>query len=214
MSGSERLIAVSRVDCWQTNHAARGDRMVRTKTLKTLDVQTLEQWRRWLTDHHDAESEVWLVFHKRHTGRPSIAYEDALDEALCFGWVDSLIKRLDDARYARKFTPRKPDSRWSVVNRKHYARLKASGRLKPPGLNRAPTDRSYDAPPPPSMIPGYIQEALQRSPTAWRNFESLAPSYRRNYIGWIDSAKRQETKMRRLQEAIQLLAAGKTLGLK
>jgi uncharacterized protein YdeI (YjbR/CyaY-like superfamily) len=85
----------------------RGNRMVRSKTFKTLDVQTLEQWRSWLADHHDSESEVWLVFHKRHTGRPSIASQDALDEALCFGWVDSLIKRLDDARYARKFTPRR-----------------------------------------------------------------------------------------------------------
>ena len=188
--------------------------MVRSKTFKTLDVQTLEQWRSWLADHHDSESEVWLVFHKRHTGRPSIAYQDALDEALCFGWVDSLIKRLDDARYARKFTPRKADSKWSAVNRKHYARLKAGGRLKPPGLNRAPTDRSYDKPPAPSTIPAYIQEALQRTPTARRHFESLAPSYRRNYIGWIDSAKQQETKMRRLQEAINLLVAGKTLGLK
>ena len=149
--------------------------MVRSKTFKTLDVQTLEQWRNWLADHHDSESEVWLVFHKRHTGRPSIAYQDALDEALCFGWVDSLIKRLDDARYARKFTPRKADSKWSAVNRKHYARLKASGRLKPPGLNREPTDRSYDARPRPSIIPVYIQEALQRSPTAWRQFrESCA----------------------------------------
>jgi uncharacterized protein YdeI (YjbR/CyaY-like superfamily) len=188
--------------------------MVRSKTLKTLDVQTLEQWRSWLADHHDSETEVWLVFHKRHTGRPSIAYQDALDEALCFGWVDSLVKRLDDARYVRKFTPRKPDSKWSTINRKHYARLKASGRLKPPGLNRGPTDRSYDAPPSRSTIPQYIQEALQRSPAAWRNFESLAPSYRRNYIGWIDSAKLQGTKMRRLQEAIRLLAAGKKLGLK
>lgn len=188
--------------------------MARSKTLKTLDVQTLEQWRSWLADHHDSESEVWLVFHKRHTGRPSIAYQDALDEALCFGWVDSLIKRLDEARYARKFTPRKPDSKWSTVNRKHYARLKASGRLKPPGLNRAPTDRSYDARPSRSTIPEYILKALQRSPAAWRNFEILAPSYRRNYVGWIDSAKQQETKLRRLREAIQLLAAGKTLGLK
>jgi len=188
--------------------------MVRSKAFKTLDVQTLEQWRSWLADHHGSESEVWLVFHKRHTGRPSIAYQDALDEALCFGWVDSLIKRLDDARYARKFTPRKADSKWSAVNRKHYARLKTSGRLKPSGLNRAPTDRSYDKPPASSTIPAYIQEALQRSQTASRNFESLAPSYRRNYIGWIDSAKLQETKMRRLQEAIKLLAAGKTLGLK
>jgi len=192
----------------------RGNRMVRSRTFKTLDVQTLEQWRSWLADHHGSESEVWLVFHKRHTGRLSITYQDALDEALCFGWVDSLIKRLDEARYARKFTPRKADSKWSAVNRKHYGRLKASGRLKPPGLNRAPTNRSYDKPPSPSTIPGYIQEALQRSPTAWHNFESLAPSYRRNYIGWIDSAKKQETKMRRLQEAISMLAAGKTLGLK
>ena len=188
--------------------------MVRSKTLKTLDVQTLEQWRSWLADHHDSESEVWLVFYKRHTGRPSIAYQDALDEALCFGWVDSLIKRLDEARYARKFTPRKPDSKWSTVNRKHYARLKASGRLKPPGLNRAPTDRSYDKPPLPSTIPEYIQKTLQGKPIAWRNFEGLAPSHRRNYIAWIDSAKRQETKMRRLQEAIGMLAAGKPLGLK
>ena len=119
--------------------------MVRSRTLKTLDVQTLEQWRKWLADYHGSESEVWLVFHKLHNGRASIAYEDALDEALCFGWVDSLIKRLDDARYARKFTPRKPDSKWSTANRKRYARLKASGRLTPHGLNRAPTARSYDA---------------------------------------------------------------------
>src|SRR5688572_24084529 len=183
--------------------------------MKTLDVATTEQWHSWLAAHHDSESEVWLVFHKRHTERASIPYEDAVAEALCFGWVDSLIKRLDDARYARKFTPRKPDSKWSAVNRKHYARLKASGRLKPPGLNRAPTDRSYDArPAAASTIPDYIQEALERNPAGWRNFQNLAPSYRRKYIGWIDSAKQQETKMRRLQQAIQLLAAGEKLGLK
>lgn len=188
---------------------------MRSKTLKTLDARTPEQWRRWLADHHDSESEVWLVFHKRHTGRASIAYEDAVDEALSFGWVDSLIKRLDDARYARKFTPRKADSKWSTANRKRYAQLKASGRLMPAGLNRAPTDRSGDAPwPSPAKVPQYIQDALRNHPTAWSYFESLAPSYRRMYIGWIDSAKQQETKMRRLQEAIRLLAAGKKLGLK
>jgi len=189
--------------------------MVRSRNLKTLDAQTSEEWRRWLADHHDSESEVWLGFHKRHTGRASIAYEDAVDEALCFGWVDSLIKRLDDARYARKFTPRKADSKWSTANRKRYAQLKASRRLMLAGLNRPPTERSYDAPrPSPSKLPQYIQEALRNCPTAWSYFESLAPSYRRMYIGWIDSAKQQETKMRRLQEAIRLLVAGKKLGLK
>jgi uncharacterized protein YdeI (YjbR/CyaY-like superfamily) len=186
-----------------------------SKTLKTLDVNTCEEWRKWLGKHHDVESEVWLVFHKRHTGRPSIAYHNALDEALCFGWIDSLIKRLDDARYARKFTPRKPDSKWSAVNRKRYAQLKAGGRLMPAGLSRAPTDRTYDArKPSPSKIPQYIRLALKRHPTAWSHFESLAPSYRRMYIGWIDSAKQQATKARRLHEAIRLLAAGKKLGLK
>jgi uncharacterized protein YdeI (YjbR/CyaY-like superfamily) len=158
---------------------------------------------------------VWLVFSKRHTRQPSIAYEDAVDEALCFGWVDSLIKRVDDARYARKFTPRKLDSKWSTANRKRYAQLRASGRLMPAGLNRPPTDRSGDAPRPSlSKIPQYIQEALTNSPAAGSYFGSLAPSFRRRYIGWIDSAKQQETKMRRLQEAIRLLMAGKKLGLK
>jgi uncharacterized protein YdeI (YjbR/CyaY-like superfamily) len=156
------------------------------------------------------------VFHKRHTGRASIAYEDALDEALCFGWVDSLIKRLDDGRYARKFTPRRADSIWSTANRKRYAQLKASGRLMPAGVNRAPTDRRYDdvRRPLPSRVPQYIQDALRKRPKAWRSFESLAPSHQRRYVAWIDFAKQQETKMRRLQEAIRLLAAGKKLGLK
>jgi uncharacterized protein YdeI (YjbR/CyaY-like superfamily) len=189
--------------------------MVRSKTLKTLDARTPEQWRRWLADHHHAESEVWLVFHKQHTGRASIAYQDAVDEALCFGWIDSLIKRLDDARYARKFTPRKADSKWSASNRQRYAQLKAGGRLMPAGLNRPPTDRSGDAPrPSPSNLPQYIQDALKDHPKAWSYFQSLAPSFRRLYIGWIDSAKLQETKMRRLEEALRLLAAGKKLGLK
>jgi uncharacterized protein YdeI (YjbR/CyaY-like superfamily) len=188
---------------------------MRSKTLKIFEAETLEQWRQWLSDHHDSESEVWLVFFKQHTGRTSISYADALAEALCFGWIDSLVRRLDDARYARKFTPRKPDSKWSTVNRKRYAQLQASGRLMPAGLKRPPTDRSGDAPrPSPSKLPPYIEEALRGSPRAWTFFESLAPSYRRLYIGWIDSAKQSETKTRRLQEAIGLLAAGKKLGLK
>jgi uncharacterized protein YdeI (YjbR/CyaY-like superfamily) len=126
-----------------------------------------------------------------------------------------LVKRLDDDRYARKFTPRKPDSRWSTANRKRYAQLAATSRLSPAGLKRAPTDRSGDAPKPsPSRVPQYVQQALRTRPEAWNYFESLAPSCRRLYIAWIDSAKRQETKARRLQEAIGLLAAGKKLGLK
>lgn len=183
--------------------------------LKTLEAKTLAQWRKWLARHHETGKEIWLVFHKQHTGRTSIAYKDALDEALCFGWVDSLIKRLDDDRYARKFTPRRPDSVWSTINRKRYAALRAEGRLMPAGLERAPTKKTCDVPTQScSRVPDYMREALRKRPKAQRHFESLAPSHRRLYIGWIDSAKREETKKRRLAEAIRLLSAGKTLGLK
>lgn len=186
--------------------------------MRTLLARTLGQWRDWLTEHHASESEVWLIFHKQHTGAKSIGYKDALDEALCFGWVDSLVKRLDDRRYARKFTPRRADSRWSTVNRKRYAELKARGRLKPAGIARPPTNRG-SAPRParlslPSKLPEYIQVALRKNPTALRHFESLPPSHRREYFAWIESAKREETKLRRLKEAIRLLASGKALGLK
>src|SRR5256886_16806435 len=107
--------------------------------MKTFSPKTLDQWREWLVEHHDSESEVWLIFHKRHTGVASIDYKDARDEALCFGWVDSLVKRLDDRQYARKFTPRTANSRLSAVNRQRYAEVKARGRLKPPGIERSPT---------------------------------------------------------------------------
>jgi len=194
--------------------------------MKTLLVRTLDQWRDWLTEHHASESEVWLTFHKRHsagcekgfTHQQSIDYNDALDEALCFGWVDSLVKRLDDRRYARKFTPRRADSRWSAVNRKRYAELKASGRLKPPGIQRPPTSRG-SAPGParleiPSKLPQYIQAALSDQPKALRHFEALPSSQRRRFYAWVESSKREETKLRRLKGAIRLLASGKVLGLK
>jgi uncharacterized protein YdeI (YjbR/CyaY-like superfamily) len=186
--------------------------------MRTLLVRTVDQWRSWLAEHHASESEVWLIFHKRHTGVASLEHKDALDEALCFGWVDSLVKRLDDRRYAVKFTPRRAESRWSAVNRKRYAELEAEGRLKPAGIERPPTNRDYGPRPPrlamPSKLPAYIQAALRKHPTALHHFESLTPSQRRRYFAWIESAKREETKLRRLKEAIRLLASGKVLGLK
>ena len=186
-----------------------------SKRAKTFDARTRPQWRKWLQAHHASATEIWLVFHKRHTGKGSMTYDDSVEEALCFGWIDSIIRRLDDDRYARKFTPRKPDSRWSAINRRRYADLEARGLLAPAGLARRPTSRS-SVPPDidVSVLPAYIERALKREPRAWQNFERLAPSYRRAYIGWIHSAKREETKAKRLREAVALLAAGEKLGLK
>src|SRR6476469_7956384 len=118
------------------------------KKLPTLEIRCRDDWRNWLREHHDSTAEIWLVFHKGLAPEPRMGYEDAGEEALCFGWIDSLVKRLDGDRYARKFTPRKPDSKWSTINRRRYAGLQARGLLAPPGVERAPTARSGDAPRP------------------------------------------------------------------
>ena len=109
------------------------------RAIRMLDVRSRLQWRKWLARHHASESEIWLIFYKRHTGVNSLTYDDALDEALCYGWVDSIIRKLDEARYARKFTPRKPGSKWSTANRLRYADLAQRGMLASAGVNRAPT---------------------------------------------------------------------------
>lgn len=185
------------------------------KQRKTLFAATRQKWRNWLEKNHQSEAEIWLVFYKRHTGRKGVEYRDALEEALCFGWIDSLVARLDEDRFARKFTPRKANSRWSSVNRRLYDDLKARGLVAPAGLKRPPTDKSGDAPRPSiSEIPADIEHGLKANPRAWAFFEQLAPSYRRQCIAWITAAKREETRDKRLREVVGLMAAGKKLGLK
>ena len=185
------------------------------KPIETLDVRARKDWRQWLKQNHDSISEIWLVFHKSHTGVECLGYDEAVEEALCFGWIDSIVRRLDDDRYARKFTPRTADSKWSTINRRRYLDLESRGLLASPGVKRPPASRTHDSPTRSvSSLPAYIEEALRASPRAWRHFELLAPSYRRAYIAWIDSAKKDETRQKRLHEALGLLAAGKKLGLK
>jgi len=185
-----------------------------TADLGRLKVTSRRQWRAWLTKHHASSPGVWLVFHKAHTGVASIPYEDMIREALCFGWIDSLIKRLDDDRYLLKVTPRKPTSKWSEINRKRWAELEAAGRLTPAGLAAAPTTNSYAPRPVIPELPPYIAKALRANPIAWKFFRELAPTYRRNFVVWIHMAKRPETRARRIRESIALLAEGKKLGLK
>lgn len=184
--------------------------------LTTLDLRSRGTWRRWLAAHHGTSPGVWLVFHKRHTGVACLEYDDAVEEALCYGWIDSILKRLDDERYARKFTPRRAGSVWSALNRRRYADLARRGRLAKPGRERAPTGRTDDrpAPPPVPELPAYIRRALTSRPRAWDAFQLLAPSRRRLYVGWIHSAKREETRERRLREVVRVLLAGRALGMK
>lgn len=183
-------------------------------TLTTIDVRTREQWRRWLAKHHASSAGVWLVRYKQHTGMTSMSYEDLVREALCFGWVDSLVKRLDDDRYAIKVTPRKPTSKWSDTNRRRWNELKAAGLLAEAGLAAAPTANRYAPHPPIPELPAYIAKAFKTNLTAWRHFQALAPTHRRRFVVWIHTARRPDTRERRIRESIDLLSAGKKLGLK
>jgi len=182
--------------------------------LITLDVRTRSGWRRWLAKHHASSPGIWLLRHKQHTGVESMPYEDLVCEALCFGWVDSLIKRVDENHFAIKVTPRKPTSKWSDLNRKRWKQLEAARLLAPPGLAAAPTENRYAARPKIPQLPGYVAKALKTNVSAWNFFQALPPRQRRDFVVWIHTAKRPETRERRIRESIELLAAGKKLGLK
>ncbi len=187
-------------------------------TLPELEFRTSDEWRRWLAGHHAKHVGVWLVFRKKHTSAPSIPYEDAVNEALCFGWIDSLVRRLDDERYARKFTPRRDGSVWSDINRRRWDALEKAGKLAAAGRRAAPTENRYE---PVDRIlaevaelPEYIEKAFRRKKKTWRFFESLPPGARRMFVLWIHTAKREETRQKRIRESLARLDRGERLGLK
>ena len=183
-------------------------------TLVVLDVRTRRQWRQWLAKHHDSSPGIWLVRHKQHSGIKTMPYEEVVREALCFGWIDSLVKRLDDERYAIKVTPRKATSNWSDINRKRWTELEAAGQLAAPGRAAAPTANRYAPRSKIPELPGYISRAFKAHPSAWQHFQTLAPTHRRNFVVWIHTAKRPDTRERRIRESIRLLSAGSKIGLK
>jgi len=188
--------------------------------MKQVYVAGRDQWRDWLSQHHQSEAGIWLVFYKKVTSKPTIDYEDAVEEALCFGWIDSIIKKLDEKRYARKFTPRKDNSRWSQLNKKRVNKMIEQGRMTEAGLAKIKAAKkngcwNQEARPQISFeVPPEFAKALTRNKKAKEHFDLLAPTYRRHYIGWIITAKRPETRERRIAESIALLEKGEKLGLK
>ncbi len=189
---------------------------------ESLYVSDREAWRAWLAANHADQSEIWLVFYKKHTGVPSVAYDEAVEEALCFGWIDSIMKRIDADRYAQRFSPRKNTANWSPLNMHRIAKMAKAGKMTEAGWAAVTFDVTDDLlePPPPRSsretltLPPHIETALRANPVAWEAFNRLAPSERRRYIGWITSAKREETQMRRVAEAIDHLIRGEPLGMK
>jgi uncharacterized protein YdeI (YjbR/CyaY-like superfamily) len=183
-------------------------------------VKTRKEWRDWLLRNHAKSTGIWLVFYKKERGKPTLEYGEAVEEALCFGWIDSTIKRLDDEKYVRKLTPRKADSRWSELNKKRAAKLKKRGLMTKAGILRVEEAKAsglWDQPNRPQIsldIPAELEDTLAKNNRAKRFFDQLAPSYQKQFIGWIAVAKRQATRERRLKESIALLEKGEKLGLK
>lgn len=176
-------------------------------------------WRDWLAKHHADKAEVWLVFYKRHTGKPSLTYEDAVEEALCFGWIDGVRRKVDEDRYMHRFSPRQPGSRWSALNRTRVARMEAKGLMTPAGRSAVEAarrsgkwDETVEAVD--MTMPPEFEERLRQDKQAAQFFDSLAASYRRQFIGWINAARRPDTRQRRLDETMALLRRGEKLGLR
>ena len=187
------------------------------KPLKTFRAGSRENWRAWLAKNHESEREVWVVFPKKHTGEKCMSYEDSAEEALCHGWIDSIIKRIDDKTYARKFTPRTNTENWSEVNKRRVAKMIREGRMTDIGLAKIGYANPEREPAKSKTrvleVPLFMEKALRTKKEAWTNFNALPPSHRRNYILWITDAKREETRDKRLREAIQRLIKNEKLGL-
>ena len=184
---------------------------------ESVYLPTRAKWRAWLKKHHATKKEIWLIYFKKGSGKPRVEYGDAVEEALCFGWIDSTMKPIDDKCYAQRYTPRKAGSNWSTPNLIRVKRLVADGLMTPAGAVHLPTARQAKAfhrkhqrrlSAPTSATPD-LTAALRGNAKAAAAWKVLAPGYRRNYVRWITDAKQKETRKRRIEIIVLNLARGK-----
>jgi len=185
-----------------------------------ISASNRKEWRSWLKENHAGEKEVWLAYYKKHTGKATVTYIESVKEALCFGWIDGLKKRIDDERYAHRFTPRRAGSKWSPQNTRLAKELIESGDMTKAGLaafeQGVPYDQELQQVLSAKEIPltAESERGLKTSQQAWNNFNQLSAGCRKQYILWLQSAKKPETRKKRLEEAIRLLEKNQKLGMK
>jgi uncharacterized protein YdeI (YjbR/CyaY-like superfamily) len=177
--------------------------------MKTLYVENRDKWRAWLEANSQRATEVWLVYYKKGTGRLRVDYGEAVEEAICFGWIDSKIRKLDEARFAQLFTPRKPQSQWSPSNIARAQRMIQEGKMTAAGLKVF--NPRNQTPAHPTELPKSLEEQFRKGETAWQNFQRFTSAYQRMTIGWVASAKQEETRLRRLRQLIAESAANKRI---
>jgi uncharacterized protein YdeI (YjbR/CyaY-like superfamily) len=187
---------------------------------KTLHLPTRDKWRKWLQTHYESTSEIWLVYYKKHTGKPSVPYNDAVEEAICFGWIDGQVRSLDDERYMQRFSPRTKSSTWSALNIRRAKAMIKQGLMTEAGMavfkSGKPADSSprTAAPARPVEFPEDLRAALAKNKKAAAHFATLPPSAVRLALGWILSAKKPETRKRRIKEVVTASARSERIGMK
>jgi uncharacterized protein YdeI (YjbR/CyaY-like superfamily) len=187
--------------------------------MNTLYVTDREDFRSWLEKNHESASEIWLIFYKKQTGRPNIPLADAVEEGICFGWIDSLIKKLDENRYARKFTPRKHGSIWTGLNLARAQKMISIGRMTEAGLAKLKSGKKLTPVPWKGAtkvpeLPADLNTALSADKRAQQHFARLTARYVTMCLSWIEAAKRPETRERRIREFVALTARNERIGMK
>ena len=184
---------------------------------KSIHPKSRKEWRQWLQKNHKKESKVFLIKYKKHTKKPTITHREAMDEAICFGWIDTTAKRLDDKRYGNHFVKRNESSRWSSNTLKYAERLIKEGRMSEAGLKmykeglkKPVIDHGLPRNP---EAPKDLKEALEKDKKAKENFNNFAPSYKRVYIYWVERAKRKETRIKRIKETVKRAKENKKWGM-
>ena len=182
---------------------------------KPIFFKSPQEFYDWLEEHHESESEVYVGFFKAHTGKRAMSWSEAVDQALCFGWIDGVMRRIDEERHMQRFTPRRPGSNWSNVNIAKVAKLEEAGLMRPAGLAafEARSEKrsgiyAFEAKQPAELSADY-ERRLRADAAAWEYWQAATPSYRRTATHWVVRAKREETRERRLAQLIECSAAGR-----
>ncbi|MBK7172395.1 MAG: YdeI/OmpD-associated family protein [Bacteroidales bacterium] len=190
--------------------------------MKNPDTTTFfknrSEFRNWLLNHHDSCTELWIQYYKKNSGKESLSYKEAVEEALCFGWIDGIVKSIDKEAYIQRFTPRRVKGNWSEVNIRHALRLLEEGKMHESGLKFKDRWIPSDSARVHKKLEGSDVETwesmLQQFPAASDYFHSLTATHRNQFTLWISSARRPETRRKRMIEAISTLEKGEKLGLK
>ena len=178
---------------------------------ETLNITNRKKWREWLRKNHKKKNEVWLIYYKKHTRKPRIPYDDAVEEALCYGWIDSTVKRIDDEKYTQKYTPRRPGSKWSKLNIERAKKMIKQKKMCKIGLVLFEKGRPNEISKKRKalkqlVIPNDLKNALAKNKSAMENFKRFANSYKRTYLIYILDAKKSKTRTRRIKRVVELAA--------